>query len=97
MVPGDLDTKSVRSGGAMALFMMGYSPEKIMILGRWSSTAFMDYIRPQTLEWTSLMSSDMAKAPRMMDLNRSHLERSSQEDNKWGTFELLPGFFKKHH
>ena len=82
----------------MALFMMGYSPEKIMILGRWGSTAFQDYIRPQTLEWTSMMSYDMARVPQMMDLNKSHLKGSStNEESQWGTFEFIPGFFRKHH
>ncbi len=96
--PHELGTKSVRSGGAMALFMMGYSPEKIMILGRWGSTAFLDYIRPQTLEWTNMMSSDMARVPKMMDLNKSHLKRSkTNEEKQWSTFEFLPGFFRKRH
>ena len=96
--PHELGTKSVRSGGAMALFMMGYSPEKIMILGRWGSTAFLDYIRPQTLEWTNMMSSDMARVPKMMDLNKSHLKRSkTNEEKQWSTFEFLPGFFRTRH
>jgi hypothetical protein len=30
-----------------------------MILGRWSSDAFLVYIRPQVLEWTNNMSCDM--------------------------------------
>jgi hypothetical protein len=46
----DLGTRSIRSGAAMALFLMDHSVEKIMILGRWSSDAFMVYIRPQDLE-----------------------------------------------
>ncbi len=43
----------------MSLFLMDHSPAKIMILGRWSSDAFLVYIRPQVLEWTINMPRDM--------------------------------------
>jgi hypothetical protein len=55
----EIGTKSLRSGAAMALFLMDYSTARIMILGRWSSDAFLVYIRPQVLEWTNNMSNDM--------------------------------------
>jgi len=55
----------------MALFLMDHSVEKIMILGRCSSNAFMVYIRPQVLEWTNIMAQDMAKAGSFHDLNAS--------------------------
>ena len=54
-----IGTKSLRSGAAMGLFLMNHPVHKIMILGRWSSDAFLVYIRPQVLEWTNNMSSDM--------------------------------------
>jgi hypothetical protein len=50
---------SIRSGAAMALFLMENSQAKIMILGRLSWDAFLVYIRPQVLEWTHNMSCDM--------------------------------------
>jgi hypothetical protein len=43
----------------MSLFLMDHSPAKIMILGRWSSDAFLVCIRPQVLEWTNDMSCNM--------------------------------------
>ena len=55
----DIGTKSLRSGAAMGLFLMNHPVHKIMILGRWSSDAFLVYIRPQVLEWTNNMSNDM--------------------------------------
>jgi hypothetical protein len=55
----EIGTKSLRSDAAMALFLMDYSTARIMILGRWSSDAFLVYIRPQVLEWTNNMSNDM--------------------------------------
>jgi hypothetical protein len=57
--PNEIGNKSLRSGAAMSLFLMDHSPAKIMILGRWSSDAFLVYIRPQVLEWTNNMSCDM--------------------------------------
>ena len=55
----DLGTRSIRSGAAMALFLMNHTVAKIMMMGRWSSDAFLDYIRPQVLEWMNQMSGDM--------------------------------------
>jgi hypothetical protein len=43
----------------MALFLKNHSTAKIMILGRWSSNAFLMYICPQVLEWANNMSRDM--------------------------------------
>ncbi len=55
----EIGTRSIRSGAAMGLFLMDHPVAKIMILGRWSSDAFLDYIRPQVLEWTNQLSGDM--------------------------------------
>jgi hypothetical protein len=57
--PLDLGTRSIRSGAAMGLFLMNHSVTKIMLMGRWSSDAFLNYIRPQVLEWTNQLSADM--------------------------------------
>lgn len=43
----------------MSLFLMNHPVHKVMILGRWSSDAFLVYHRPQVLEWTNQMSCDM--------------------------------------
>jgi hypothetical protein len=40
----------------MALFLAKAEVSKIMLIGRWSSDAFLAYIRPQVDEWTSGMS-----------------------------------------
>jgi hypothetical protein len=55
----EIGTKSIRSGAAMGLFLMNHSSERIMLMGRWLSQAFLVYIRPQVIEWTNNMSSDM--------------------------------------
>ena len=63
----DIGTRSIRSGAAMGLFLMNHPVAKIMILGRRSSDAFLDYIRPQVLEWTNQMSSDMIRHDSFFD------------------------------
>jgi hypothetical protein len=45
---------------------------KIMILGRWSSDAFLAYIRPQALEWTNTMSREMISVDSFFDVNMNH-------------------------
>jgi hypothetical protein len=55
----EIGTRSIRSGAAMGFFLMNHPVATIMILGRWSSDAFLDYIRPQVLEWTNQLSRDM--------------------------------------
>ena len=73
----ELGTKSLRSGAAMSLFLMNHSVHKIMILGRWSSDAFLVYIRPQVLEWTTNMSSDMIRHDSFLDASASRKTQPS--------------------
>jgi len=68
--PNEIGTRSIRSGAAMALFLKNHSVEKIKILGRWSSDAFLVYIRPQVMEWTNIMAQDMASTEGFRDLNQ---------------------------
>ena len=66
--PREIGNRSIRSGAAMALFMKDHSTAKIMILGRWSSDAFLVYIRPQVLEWANNMSRDMVSFDSFFDV-----------------------------
>ena len=43
----------------MTLFLNNHSSDKIMILGRWKSKAFLDHIWLQVVQWTRLFSNDM--------------------------------------
>jgi hypothetical protein len=74
----DIGTKSLRSGAAMSLFLSNHSVHKIMLLGRWSSDAFLVYIRPQVLEWTDNMSDDMIQHDNYWDATDSR--RASSDD-----------------
>lgn len=57
--PEQIGTHSIRSGAAMSLFLAKEPPHRIMLIGRWSSDAFLTYLRPQILQWTSGLSSHM--------------------------------------
>ena len=50
---------SLRASAAMALFLNGVSPYVIMLLGRWSSDAFMLYLRKQVEEFNLNLSNLM--------------------------------------
>ena len=50
---------SARSGAAMAMFLAGVPVFTIMLLGRWSSDAFLRYIRKQVKEFSTGISSKM--------------------------------------
>ena len=55
----DVGTHSIRSGGAMAMFIGGCPVFMIMLIGRWSSDAFMKYIRKQIEEFSHNVSQKM--------------------------------------
>jgi hypothetical protein len=57
----------------MSIFLMDHSPAKIMILGRWSSDAFLVCIRPQVLKWTHDMSWDMIHLDSFFDASHRDL------------------------
>jgi hypothetical protein len=52
-------THLIRSGGAMAMFLGGCPIFMIMLIGRWSSNAFMKYIRKQIEEFSHDLSQKM--------------------------------------
>jgi len=85
----ELGSRSIRSGAAMALFLKNHSVEKIKILGRWSSEAFLVYIRPQVLEWTNNMSQDMASLGKFTDLSSGAI-MTSTNDQKRGQKKFIP-------
>ena len=55
----DVGTHSIRSGAAMAMFIGGCPVFMIMLIGRWSSDAFMKYIRKQIEEFSHNVSQKM--------------------------------------
>jgi hypothetical protein len=93
----ELGTRSIRSGAAMALALQGdTSDQKIMMLGRWKSTAFLHYIRPQVLEWAGDAAQQMTRTKSFLDVSQqfkqeSKKTRSSTLPNN-PTGEVIPSF-----
>jgi hypothetical protein len=102
--PHDIGNKSIRSGAAMALFINDVSTAKIMILGRWSSDAFLAYIRPQVLEWTNNMSREMITVDSFFDVQVNHhtttedpRTRANQYNNSFnGPTVIIPRLHLNH-
>jgi hypothetical protein len=60
--PKELGTHSIRSGAAMTMYLSRLPVFTIMLIGRWSSDAFLRYIRHQVSEFTSGVSDQMIQA-----------------------------------
>jgi hypothetical protein len=54
---------SLRSSGAMAMYLNKVPVPTIMLLGRWSSDAFLRYIRKQIQQFSNGISLQMTKSP----------------------------------
>ena len=65
----DISLHSICSGGAMAMFLSGISVIIIQRVGRWSSKAFLEYIREQVESFTLGVSSKMLQFKEFMNLN----------------------------
>ena len=67
----DVGLHSIRSGGAMAMFLSGVPTIIIQRVGRWESDAFMEYIREQVESFTAGVSSKMIKNETFYHLNKT--------------------------
>ena len=56
-----IDTHSLRSGGANALSLAGYSDREIQKMGRWRSATFKEYIREELACFSEGMSTNMKR------------------------------------
>jgi hypothetical protein len=56
-----INTHSLRSGGANALALSGYSDTQIQKMGRWRGATFKEYIREELAVYSTNMSRDMRK------------------------------------
>ena len=93
----EIGTRFIKSDAANSLFVMNQSTAKIMILGRWSSEAFLHCIRPQVLESTNNMSRDICStmAPISLPLTLTELTRPTHEYGATVSMRIpsfLPGF-----
>jgi hypothetical protein len=60
---------SIRSGGAMAMFLSGVCDIIIQRVGRWESLAFLEYIRSQVENFTLGVSQKMLENEKFHHLN----------------------------
>jgi len=66
----EIGTRSIRSGAVMSLALQkGASDRKIMMLGRWNSDAFLEYIRPQVLVTTGDTARLMTQTASFRDVS----------------------------
>ena len=59
----EVGTHSNRSGSAMAMYLAGVPVFTIMLIGRWSSDAFLLYIRSQVQSFSSGIAQRMLTTP----------------------------------
>jgi hypothetical protein len=78
--PAETGLHSIRSSAAMALYLAGQQVFIIMLLGRWSSDAFLRYIRPQVAEFSKGVSRAMIKHGTYF-----HVTTSNREDPRTET------------
>jgi hypothetical protein len=52
-----IDTHSLRSGGANALALSGYSDMQTQIMGRWKGATFKEYVREELACFSTGMST----------------------------------------
>ena len=57
----EIGTHSIRSGSAMAMYLDDVPVYTIMLIGRWSSDAFLRYIRKQVEQFSHNVSRRMIK------------------------------------
>jgi len=71
----------VQSGlAAMGLLLKRRSSDEVMMLGRWKTKAFLDYIRPQVVELTTGLSKDTISPDTFSELcSRSRTIRENSE------------------
>jgi hypothetical protein len=57
--PHEVGTHSLRSGAAMEMYLAGVPVYTIMLIGRWSSDAFLRYIRKQVEQFSQHVAKQM--------------------------------------
>jgi hypothetical protein len=72
---------SLRSSAAMAMYLNGIPVYTIMLLGRWSSDAFLRYIRKQVTEFSKGVARKMIQRP--VYFHVSHAEHDDLRTHNW--------------
>jgi hypothetical protein len=80
----EIGTHSIRSGAAMAMYLGGVPVFAIMMIGRWSSDAFMRYIRKQIEEFTFDVSSRMLTMQHFRHVPNPSLGSNRNQNTEYG-------------
>ena len=72
--PNDIGLHSLRSGAAMAMYLLAVPVFTIMLLGRWSSDAFLRYIRRQVQQFSKGVSNKMVENPDFFTIPEINVE-----------------------
>ena len=83
-------THSIRSGAAMAMYLGGVLVFAIMMIGRWSSDAFMKYIRKQIEQFTFDVSARMLTMQHFRHVP-AHSPGSTRTSQYGGSASLMIG------
>ena len=77
----------------MAMYLAGVPVFSIMLIGRWSSTAFLKYIRKQAEEFLQGISSKM-----LSNMSKTQQKRPDGE-HSWQLIFVADGlnWWRKHH
>ncbi len=89
--PHEIGTHSIRSGAAMAMYLGGVPVFAIQIIGRWSSDAFMKYIRKQVEEFTFDVSARMLTTQTFLHSNNPTQPTDGRENENGGTAARMLG------
>ena len=77
----DIGLHSIRAGGAMAMFLSGVCEIIIQRVGRWSSFAFLEYIREQVDCFTVGVSEKMLEHQDFFHLNEKESSKILRKTN----------------
>jgi hypothetical protein len=86
----EIETRSICSGAAMAMYLAGVPVFSIMLIGRWSSTVFLKYIRKQVQEFSQGISSKMIEVKSFKHV-QNPTETNPMENIVDDSFSLLVG------
>jgi len=79
--PSDIGLHSARSRAVMAMYLSGMPVFTILLLGRWSSKAFLCYIRKQVQEFSSGISTKMIQQESLLTISASSSTGYSNRPN----------------
>jgi len=86
----EIGTRSICSGAAMAMYLVGVPVFSIMLIGRWSSTAFLKYIRKQVQEFSQDITKKMIEVQSFRHV-QNPTESNPTENIVGDSFLLLVG------